>query len=112
LEVEAAPSGVVGRRRTTTARRVGNARVLDLDDVGAHQRQLVRAERPRQHVRQVDDAYRLERPHVLQTSLTALVPSLFRTVNKPRRAARALSDVFAGFHTVKRQAVVKNSVAQ
>ena len=35
-------------------------RMLDLDHIGTHQPELIRRERPRQHMRDVDDADALE----------------------------------------------------
>ncbi len=51
---------LVGARRAALVRIV---RIVDLDHVGAEHRQLIGRERPRQHVRHVDDADTLERTH-------------------------------------------------
>src|SRR4029077_8482323 len=50
----------VGPARAALVRIV---RIIDLDDVGAEHRELIGGERPRQHMRHVDDADSLERPH-------------------------------------------------
>ena len=43
--------------RAEAAGEVAAAGLLDLDDLGAHEGELVGAERARQHVRQVEDAH-------------------------------------------------------
>jgi hypothetical protein len=74
---------VEGGVRAQLTGQIASVRHLDLDHVRAHQRQLVRAERPRQDVRQVEDPDAVQRAAHRRLPLGVRAPGRVRRTPPP-----------------------------